>query len=197
MAFDFPQPARKLIPLLTACATEPTLLKEIVAEDFRQSDAFRLLQQLDEYEFISGTTKKRHNTLKQFPIDMIQENSIAVILLTYVQLQELMAIIEKSTQALFKAETSDIDVIHKDWNGYYERIKRCSAVAVIRSDEADILEMIRKSGETAYFVHTRKGQWNHQQWLDFKNFIRQNFGEVSDEALGRLLEEEKNQLKIS
>jgi hypothetical protein len=114
---------RKLTSLLSACASEPAVLIDLVVQDFRQTDAYSLLQQMDEYDFISGNAKRLQTNLKLATQKSLKEKSVADIFAIYNQLKELMLIIEKSSQALFSSQTAAIDLIHKDWNGYHNRLK--------------------------------------------------------------------------
>mgnify|MGYP001443645287 CR=1 FL=1 len=116
--------ARQLVSLLTACASTTKLLVDIVVEDFGQTDACRLFLQLDEYEFISEDAKKLHATLKQLSLNTMKDKGVAYIFNAYKSLKGLMFMVEKSEQSLLNSQTSDIDVIHKDWNSYYAKLKR-------------------------------------------------------------------------
>jgi len=186
--YENPAP-RKIITLLNRCATKTHLLADMAVEDFMHTDAFRLLQQIDEYEFISGTAKNLQASLKQTTRKPLKDMSVADVFTLYDQLKVLMSMIEKSNKALFEFRARDVDVIHKDWSEYYARCVHKRADSC--SGGLDRLELIRSSGEPANFIVQRKGQWNHQQWLTFRTSIIERFGEVSDEALGCLLEEEK------
>jgi uncharacterized membrane protein YgcG len=115
--------ARKLTTLLHTCAFKPELLSDMVDEDFRQTDSYQFLQQVNEYDFITGNAKKLQSSLKQRSLNTLKHESVADIFFMYTQLNEIMVMIETSTQALFNAQIADIDIIHKDWNGYYTKLK--------------------------------------------------------------------------
>ena len=115
--------SRKLATLLTVCTTKPERLATIAYEDFSKTDAYRLWQQLDEFEVISSNAKNEMANLNRQSINTIQDKSLAEILSVYKQLSNLANMIDNSHQELFKLHLSDIDMIHKDWNGYFQRLK--------------------------------------------------------------------------
>lgn len=65
----------------------------------------------------------------------------------------------------------------------------------VKSDEAKRLndtEGLLSSGLIGKFVAKTKANWNHQKWLEFLATVRKaGYGSLSDDEIGRLLEEEK------
>lgn len=47
--------------------------------------------------------------------------------------------------------------------------------------------------EAREFIEQQRGEWNHRQWLGFKNGIIENYGDIGEMELGGLLENAKKQ----
>jgi hypothetical protein len=61
--------------------------------------------------------------------------------------------------------------------------------------EKELLGKIQASGKPAAFVRAHSKGWNHEDWLKYRDGITAEFGQISDAALGGMLEEERFMLR--
>lgn len=70
-----------------------------------------------------------------------------------------------------------------------EYIEEAKSIVSKLKDELAILEKIKHSAVIDEFVQEYQGNWNHLQWLDFKNKIYKTFGSIDERKLGEYIEE--------